>query len=156
MENNFHPNGLWEILRNFLMNSRIFFITQEGQSHQFLASFFTTTFDKFSRQPYVILTILNRFLRINIEFPHFYSSLSGLFAMSLCTYLLFSMSYFIFRNSLPPRHAHPVVLFKCDRAEPMFNPEFPLDKYELDSSSPLVQYMLSRKEPNLCWQVREI
>uniref|UniRef100_A0A183BSP9 VWFA domain-containing protein n=1 Tax=Globodera pallida TaxID=36090 RepID=A0A183BSP9_GLOPA len=57
------------------------------------------------------------------------------------------------RNSLPARPAHPVVLFHCERAEPMFNPEFPLDKYELDSSTPLVQFMLSRREPNLCWQV---
>ncbi|KAL3108672.1 hypothetical protein niasHT_019193 [Heterodera trifolii] len=57
------------------------------------------------------------------------------------------------RNSLPARSAHPVVLFRCERAEPMFNPEFPLDKYELDSTSPLAQNMLSRREPNLCWQV---
>ncbi|KAF7635547.1 hypothetical protein Mgra_00005089 [Meloidogyne graminicola] len=57
------------------------------------------------------------------------------------------------KNTLPPRNAHPVVVFRCERVEPLFNTDFPLDKYELDSSSPLAQFILEGKETSLCWQV---
>nr|CAD2146044.1 unnamed protein product [Meloidogyne enterolobii] len=57
------------------------------------------------------------------------------------------------KTSLPPRNAHPIVVFRCERVEPLFNTDFPLDKYELDSASPLAQFILDVKESNLCWQV---
>ncbi|KAL7071221.1 hypothetical protein ACQ4LE_009544 [Meloidogyne hapla] len=57
------------------------------------------------------------------------------------------------KTTLPPRNAHPVVVFRCERVEPLFNTDFPLDKYELDSTSPLAQFVLEGKESNLCWQV---
>ncbi|KHN74705.1 Integrator complex subunit 6-A [Toxocara canis] len=54
--------------------------------------------------------------------------------------------------SLPPRKAHPVLMFRCDNSEPLVCQEFPFDKYELDHS-PLSQFILERKQPNVCWQV---
>lgn len=64
-----------------------------------------------------------------------------------------SRKKFFSRTSLPPRNAHPIVVFRCERVEPLFNTDFPLDKYELDSASPLAQFILDVKESNLCWQV---
>lgn len=45
------------------------------------------------------------------------------------------------------------MLFKCEPVEPLANSDFPFDKYELSTSSPLSKYILDRKEPNVCWQV---
>uniref|UniRef100_A0A914LYW5 Integrator complex subunit 6-like beta-barrel domain-containing protein n=1 Tax=Meloidogyne incognita TaxID=6306 RepID=A0A914LYW5_MELIC len=74
------------------------------------------------------------------------SSISFIFPFS-------SRKKFFSRTSLPPRNAHPIVVFRCERVEPLFNTDFPLDKYELDSASPLAQFILDVKESNLCWQV---
>lgn len=53
----------------------------------------------------------------------------------------------------PPRSAHPHVRFSCLDAEPMVIDKVPFDKYELEPS-PLTQYILERKSPHTCWQVR--
>uniref|UniRef100_A0A2R5LEQ1 Putative dead box rna helicase n=1 Tax=Ornithodoros turicata TaxID=34597 RepID=A0A2R5LEQ1_9ACAR len=54
--------------------------------------------------------------------------------------------------SLPPRSAHPNVKFTCTQSEPMVIDNLPFDKYELESS-PLTQFILSRKQPTVAWQV---
>ncbi|XP_076029735.1 integrator complex subunit 6 isoform X2 [Oratosquilla oratoria] len=54
--------------------------------------------------------------------------------------------------SLPARSAHPNVKFTCTSQEPMVIDNLPFDKYELEPS-PLTQYILSRKQPTICWQV---
>lgn len=54
--------------------------------------------------------------------------------------------------SLPPRTAHPVVKFTCANSDPMIIDNLPFDKYELEPS-PLTQYILSRKQPLVAWQV---
>ncbi|TKS72660.1 Integrator complex subunit 6 [Collichthys lucidus] len=56
-------------------------------------------------------------------------------------------------TSQPPRTAHPVVRFSCVDCEPMVIDKLPFDKYELEPS-PLTQYILERKSPHMCWQVR--
>lgn len=53
---------------------------------------------------------------------------------------------------LPPRTAHPVIKFSCTPTEPHMMDSLPFDKYELESS-PLTQYILSRKQPHVAWQV---
>ncbi|XP_054712278.1 integrator complex subunit 6-like [Uloborus diversus] len=53
---------------------------------------------------------------------------------------------------LPPRSAHPIVKFSCANSEPMVIDNLPFDKYELEPS-PLTQYILSRKQPTVAWQV---
>lgn len=55
--------------------------------------------------------------------------------------------------TLPPRSSHPNVKFTCDSHEPLVMENFPFDKYELEPSL-LTQYILGRKLPNVCWQVR--
>ncbi len=54
--------------------------------------------------------------------------------------------------SLPQRSAHPNIKFTCINQEPMIIDNLPFDKYELEPS-PLTQYILARKQPNVCWQV---
>ncbi|CAG5127720.1 unnamed protein product [Candidula unifasciata] len=54
--------------------------------------------------------------------------------------------------SLPPRTAHPVVQFSCQPSEPLVIENLPFDKYELEPS-PLTQYILERRQPNISWQV---
>ncbi len=54
--------------------------------------------------------------------------------------------------NLPPRTAHPVVKFTCTNSEPTVIDNLPFDKYELDPS-PLTQFILMRKQPNVAWQV---
>ncbi|XP_071547300.1 integrator complex subunit 6 isoform X3 [Panulirus ornatus] len=54
--------------------------------------------------------------------------------------------------SLPARSAHPNVKFTCTSQEPMVIDNLPFDKYELEPS-PLTQFILSRKQPTVCWQV---
>lgn len=53
---------------------------------------------------------------------------------------------------LPPRTAHPIVKFSCVTTEPHMLDALPFDKYELESS-PLTQYILSRKQPHVAWHV---
>lgn len=55
-------------------------------------------------------------------------------------------------SNLPPRTAHPIVKFSCSSTEPHMLDSLPFDKYELESS-PLTQYILSRKQPQIAWQV---
>ena len=55
--------------------------------------------------------------------------------------------------TLPPRSAHPHVKFTCVAQEPLVVENFPFDKYELEPS-PLTQFILARKQPTICWQVR--
>jgi integrator complex subunit 6 len=55
-------------------------------------------------------------------------------------------------SNLPPRTAHPIVKFSCVATEPHMLDSLPFDKYELESS-PLTQYILSRKQPQVAWQV---
>ncbi|XP_065334744.1 integrator complex subunit 6 [Cloeon dipterum] len=55
-------------------------------------------------------------------------------------------------TALPVRSAQPNVKFVCINLEPMVVDNFPFDKYELEPS-PLTQHILSRKQPNSCWQV---
>lgn len=55
-------------------------------------------------------------------------------------------------QSFPPRSAHPVIKFTCTNSDPAVIDNLPFDKYELDPS-PLTQYILSRKQPNIAWQV---
>jgi len=52
----------------------------------------------------------------------------------------------------PPRSAHPVVNFSCVPCEPVVIENLPFDKYELEPS-PLTQYILERRQPNVAWQV---
>jgi len=52
----------------------------------------------------------------------------------------------------PPRSAHPVVKFSCTPCEPVVIENLPFDKYELEPS-PLTQYILERRQPNVAWQV---
>ena len=52
----------------------------------------------------------------------------------------------------PKRTAHPVVKFKCEASEPMAMDEIPFDRYELEPS-PLTQFILERRQPNVAWQV---
>lgn len=52
----------------------------------------------------------------------------------------------------PKRSAHPLVRFKCDPSDPMAIDEIPFDKYELEPS-PLTQFILERRQPNVAWQV---
>lgn len=59
----------------------------------------------------------------------------------------------VFLAIQPPRSAHPHVRFSCLDAEPMVIDKVPFDKYELEPS-PLTQYILERKSPHTCWQVR--
>uniref|UniRef100_T1J717 VWFA domain-containing protein n=1 Tax=Strigamia maritima TaxID=126957 RepID=T1J717_STRMM len=54
--------------------------------------------------------------------------------------------------ALPPRTAHPVLKFTCTNSDPMVIDNLPFDKYELEPS-PLTQFILSRKQPTVCWQV---
>lgn len=54
----------------------------------------------------------------------------------------------------PPRSAHPNIKFMCVPQEPMVIENLPFDKYELEPS-PLTQFILARKQPTVCWQVRE-
>lgn len=54
-------------------------------------------------------------------------------------------------QSLPPRDAHPSVMFSCSNSEPLILDNLPFDKYELEPS-PLTQYILERKSPSTCWQ----
>lgn len=54
--------------------------------------------------------------------------------------------------ALPQRSAHPNIKFMCANQEPMIIDNLPFDKYELEPS-PLTQYILARKQPNVCWQV---
>lgn len=61
--------------------------------------------------------------------------------------------YFSLCSIQPPRSAHPHVRFSCLDAEPMVIDKVPFDKYELEPS-PLTQYILERKSPHTCWQVR--
>ena len=51
----------------------------------------------------------------------------------------------------PKRSAHPVVKFKCDACEPLVIDEIPFDRYDLEPS-PLTQYILERRQPNVAWQ----
>ena len=46
-----------------------------------------------------------------------------------------------------------MVKFTCTSREPMVIENLPFDKYELEPS-PLTQFILSRKQPSTCWQVR--
>ncbi|XP_060595337.1 integrator complex subunit 6-like [Ruditapes philippinarum] len=55
-------------------------------------------------------------------------------------------------QTLAPRSAHPNVQFSCNPCEPMVIDNLPFDKYELEPS-PLTQYILERRQPNVCWQV---
>ncbi|XP_070173292.1 integrator complex subunit 6-like isoform X2 [Littorina saxatilis] len=52
---------------------------------------------------------------------------------------------------LPARSAHPVVRFSCIPCDPMVIENIPFDKYELEPS-PLTQFILERRQPNVCWQ----
>ncbi|XP_065645085.1 integrator complex subunit 6 isoform X2 [Hydra vulgaris] len=54
--------------------------------------------------------------------------------------------------ALPPRDSHPVIKFQCKPCEAMIIDNLPFDKYELEPS-PLTQYILERKQPNIAWQV---
>ena len=53
----------------------------------------------------------------------------------------------------PPRDANPVLLFNTTDLPPLLVENFPFDKYELEPS-PLTQYILGRRNPSICWQVR--
>ncbi|XP_063426619.1 integrator complex subunit 6-like [Mytilus trossulus] len=55
-------------------------------------------------------------------------------------------------SALPSRSAQPVVKFNCTPCEPMVIENLPFDKYELEPS-PLTQFILERRMPNVCWQV---
>lgn len=55
-------------------------------------------------------------------------------------------------STLPSRTAQPVVKFNCTPCEPMVIENLPFDKYELEPS-PLTQFILERRMPNICWQV---
>lgn len=55
-------------------------------------------------------------------------------------------------SALPSRTAQPVVKFNCTPCEPMVIENLPFDKYELEPS-PLTQFILERRMPNICWQV---
>jgi integrator complex subunit 6 len=65
---------------------------------------------------------------------------------------MIALSY-MFTYFQPPRTAHPNVKFTCTAQEPLVIENVPFDKYELEPS-PLTQYILSRKQPTVCWQVR--
>lgn len=54
--------------------------------------------------------------------------------------------------ALPQRSAHPLVKFTCAGVEPHVMDTLPFDKYELEVS-PLTQYIISRKQPHIAWQV---
>jgi integrator complex subunit 6 len=54
--------------------------------------------------------------------------------------------------SLQPRTAHPIVKFTCANSEPAVIENLPFDKYELEPS-PLTQFILTRKQPSVAWQV---
>ena len=54
----------------------------------------------------------------------------------------------------PPRLSHPVIKFSCAPCEPMILENVPFDKYELEPS-PLTQYILERRQPNVSWQVSD-
>lgn len=54
--------------------------------------------------------------------------------------------------ALPPRSAHPELKFSCTNSEPLILENLPFDKYELEPS-PLTQYILERRQPNVAWQV---
>lgn len=55
------------------------------------------------------------------------------------------------KPSLPPRSCHPIIKFSCANSDPMVIDNLPFDKYELETS-PLTQYILSRKQPHVAWQ----
>ncbi|KAI1708015.1 integrator complex subunit 6-A [Ditylenchus destructor] len=57
-----------------------------------------------------------------------------------------------FRTNLPPRDVHPLLCFRCEPHEPMILQNFPFDKYELENCA-LSQFMVERKEQDVCWQV---
>lgn len=54
-------------------------------------------------------------------------------------------------HQIPPRSAHPVILFSQEESEPQVVEAMPFDKYELEPS-PLTQHILSLKRTNICWQ----
>lgn len=54
-------------------------------------------------------------------------------------------------SKLQPRDSHPIVNFVCSSTEAMAIDNMPFDKYELEPS-PLTQYILERKQPNVAWQ----
>lgn len=53
---------------------------------------------------------------------------------------------------LPSRSAHPVVKFFCADQVPLVIENLPFDKYEMEPS-PLTQYILEKRNPNVCWQI---
>lgn len=53
--------------------------------------------------------------------------------------------------TLPPRDSQPILRFTCADSEPLVLDNLPFDKYELEPS-PLTQYILERRNPNVCWQ----
>ncbi|XP_071839568.1 integrator complex subunit 6-A-like [Apostichopus japonicus] len=54
--------------------------------------------------------------------------------------------------TLPPRDSQPILRFTCSDNEPLVLDNLPFDKYELEPS-PLTQYILERRNPNVGWQV---
>ncbi|KAH7638775.1 integrator complex subunit 6-a-like protein [Dermatophagoides farinae] len=54
--------------------------------------------------------------------------------------------------SLQPRTAQPIIRYTCTNSEPTVIENLPFDKYELDPS-PLTNFILARKQPNVAWQV---
>ncbi|KAL5005014.1 hypothetical protein ScPMuIL_018470 [Solemya velum] len=54
--------------------------------------------------------------------------------------------------ALTPRSSHPNVRFCCLPSDPLVIENLPFDKYEVEAS-PLTQFILERRQPNVCWQV---
>ncbi|OTF81557.1 integrator complex subunit 6-A-like protein [Euroglyphus maynei] len=54
--------------------------------------------------------------------------------------------------TLQSRTAQPIIRFTCTNSEPTVIENLPFDKYELDPS-PLTNFILARKQPNVAWQV---
>lgn len=61
--------------------------------------------------------------------------------------------YWLTLNSsiVPKRNAHPFIRFKCEPCDPLTIEDIPFDKYELEPS-PLTQFILERRQPNVAWQ----
>ncbi|UXI19949.1 hypothetical protein NH340_JMT05892 [Sarcoptes scabiei] len=56
-------------------------------------------------------------------------------------------------TTLPPRTAQPIIKFTCSNFDPsVIGNHIPFNKYELDSNL-LTDYFLSRKQPDIAWQV---
>ena len=109
----------------------------------------TCTFTEFTNHKYKF----NRMYKIvcSIHVPVHVCMISCTACYHTCSCMLCALTSL---PSQPPRNVHPIVWFSTVDTPPLLVENFPFDKYELEPS-PLTQYILAKRKPNICWQVTE-